>query len=481
MSSSATVLSQIDRYIADHCLLDAGQRVVVGISGGVDSIVLTHTLHRLGHEVVGAHVNYGLRGEASDADETFVRQWAAGLTPPVSVQRARRDPHTRAETTGESVQEAARHQRYAFFAACATAHDTDRVAVAHHREDQAETLLLNLFRGSGLEGLGAMAPRRPIEPGSPVQLVRPLLGVSRMAITAYAEGHDLAWRTDASNASLRYDRNTLRHRVLPVVETHFEGATDRIAAAADRVRQYLDETFTPELQARYDRCAKAVAEPGRELDLEALRNEPPVWRRRIILEALRRGLPEAPYTAALAHDVEALIDAQVGRRVDVGGGQVWRERTALRIVPPAAAAKEGEAQSVPIGTPVRLESGVLRVEPRGRPPERLESRSPATEFVDAEVVEEPLTVRAWQAGDRFQPLGMEHTKLVSDLLTDERVPPHQRAGQLVLCDASRILWVIGHRVAHPVRVRPSTQHVLQLRFDPPPAENQPPLPSGRSD
>ena len=326
-----------------------------------------------------------------------------------------------------------------------------------------------------------MAPRRPIEQGRRVQLVRPLLDESRAAIIAYAQTHDLAWRTDASNASVQYDRNALRHRVLPIIEEHFEGATDRIAAAADHVRQYLDETFNPELAARFERCAPSTSGPGGAIDLVALQDEPSVWRRRIILEALRRWLPETPYTAALAHDVEALLDAQVGRRVEVGTGRVWRERTALRVVPSSAGAERVEAQPFRVGQPVRLPQGVLRVEAVDTRPEPLDTGSPTTEFVDGHAIDGSLIVRTWQDGDRVQPLGMAHTKLVSDLLTDERVPPHRRAEQLVVCDASRIVWVVGHRIAHPVRVRPSTEQILQFQFEPALVESEHTLPSGPAD
>jgi tRNA(Ile)-lysidine synthase len=480
MSSSAAFLSRVDHYIDDHRLLDPGQRVIVGISGGVDSIVLTHVLRRLGYDVVGAHVNYGLRGDASDADEAFVRRWMSHQDSPLPFEVAQRDPKARAGATGESLQEAARHQRYAFFAECAEAYDTDHVAVAHHRDDQAETLLLNLFRGSGMEGLGAMAPRRPIDSGRPIQVVRPLLSESRAAITAYAETNDLAWRTDASNASPQYDRNVLRHRILPVIEKHFEGATDRMAATANHVRQYLNETFDPELRVRFNRCATDEGGRGETLGVEALHNEPSVWRRRILLHALRQWLPKAPHTAAFAHEIDALLDAQVGRRVEIRAGRVWRERGVLRFVPSCVTAQQIEAQPVRVRMPTRLPHGVLHVDPIKSIPAQLDGRA-WTEFIDAGAVEEPLSARTWQEGDRFQPLGMEHTKLVSDFLTDERVPPHQRAEQLVVCDASRIVWVVGHRIAHPVRVRPDTEHVLRLHFEPSSVETESPLPSGRPD
>lgn len=465
MSSSSTLLTRVDHFIQGHELLRPGQRVVVGVSGGVDSMVLAHGLHRLGYAVVGVHVNYGLRGEASDADEEFVRRWGESLDPPVPLHVERVDPKAAARASGASVQEVARQQRYAFMARCAAACDTDRVAVGHHRDDQAETLLLNLFRGSGLEGLGGMAPRRPMECGPDVTLVRPLLGVTRASIEAYAKAHGVEWRSDASNETLTYDRNTIRHRILPVIESQFSGATDRIAGAAGRVRAYLAHTFEPELEARFTRCT-AEAAWGGALVVTALHNEPSIWRRRLVLEALQRWFGDAPYTAAVAQEIDALLDAQVGRRVEVGAGTIWRERDVLRFVPAGAEPIPVEAQPIPMESSVELPQGTLRVDVLDDVPDQLDAGAPHTVYVDNEALSGELTVRTWQAGDRFQPLGMRHSKLVSDFLTDEQVPPHERAGVLVLCDDTRIVWVVGHRIAHPVRIRPGTERVVQLSFQP---------------
>lgn len=462
-SPSSSFRARIDTYIREHDLLTPGQQVVVGMSGGVDSMVLADVLVQLGYTVIAAHVNYGLRGAASEADEAAIRTWCANQRPALPVQVAHCDPDTKAAEEQLSRQEAAREQRYAFMAQCAGEVGADRVAVGHHRGDQAETLLLNLFRGSGVEGLAGMAPRRRLASDPSIALVRPLLGVARSAIEAYARDRALPWRTDLSNQAIKYDRNVIRNRVLPEIEAHFDGAGERIAHAADLVRAYRTHTLEPALDTRFARCGTAT-ETGGTLDCAALRALPDVWRRRIILEAMKRWLPGAPYHTAFANEIEQLMDVQVGRRVEAGAGMIWRERGVLRFVE-SAAPSPVEARPVPFGEAVALPQGTLRVDRLRRPPDSLRAEAPDTAYADAQALREPLTVRTWRDGDRFQPLGMRHAKKISDFLTDERVPPHRRRQVLVVEDPCRIVWVVGHRLAHPVRVRPTTQAVVRMRME----------------
>ncbi len=460
---SGAILEAVDRFIQQHELLAAGERVLVGLSGGVDSVVLVHVLRRLGYDPVAAHVNYGLRGGEADADEAFVREWCNQFDPPVPLDVAVLDAEAHAEAHDQSVQAAARTLRYRYFAERAKAHQITRVAVAHHRDDQAETLLLNLFRGSGLAGLAGMPPTRPLADDVARTLVRPMLAVRRAAIEAYAETNDVPWRTDASNWSRSYRRSRVRHDLLPAIEDAFEGATENIAAAATRIRDYLSTTQDPELIRRFDRVA-GPAEGGGTLSVERLAEMSSVWRQRIILEALRRWGPEAPQRASVAAAVEELLEAQVGRRVELGGALIWRERHQLRVVAGASAPDRVSPQRLSWGEPVDLPGGTLRVERLPEAPYHLDSGTPAVAFVDANTLTDPLLVRSWQPGDRFQPLGMEGTKRISDFLTDEQVPPHARAQVLVLCSGDRIVWVVGHRLDHRMRVRPETTTVARLAY-----------------
>ena len=458
-----TFLDRVTAYIDRHNLLSDGVRVLVGVSGGPDSMVCLDVMRRLGYDVQAFHVNYGLR-EGADADEALVRSWCAEQSIPLNVVSL--DARARAKRRDESLQEAARELRYKRMAAWAAQVGAEAVVVGHHRDDQAETLLLNLLRGSGPEGLAGMPPSRSLQLKHSIDLVRPLLGVSRTQVEAYADEMGVPWRDDPSNRDPSYDRATVRTKVLPLLEAHFEGASANIARAASLMRGYVDATFTPAMEERLARCYEACGAGG-GLAIDSLRDEPIVWRHRLILAALERTLPAAPQTSAVAQEIHALLDAQVGRRVEVKGGTVWRERRGLRFLP-----KEEEPEEVfpplpvPWGEDMPLPGGVLRIDPLGELPRSLDTGTPNEVYVDAERLVDPLAVRTWKEGDRIQPLGLDGTKLVSDLLTDAKVPPHRRSGVYVLSTDEHMAWVVGHRLDHRMRVRPTTNEVARLLWRP---------------
>lgn len=464
-ATESDLVDAVARFLEREGLLEDGERVLVGVSGGVDSMTCLAVLRALGYEVRALHVNYGLR-EGADGDEALVREWCADQSPPVPLTVVARDPTARAESQDESLQEAARIQRYDAMADEARQHDVSAVAVGHHRDDQAETVLINLVRGAGPEGLAGMPPRRPLEAAPEVALVRPLLEVDRGAIEVFARAHNIPWREDPTNQDPAYDRSVIRTDVLPLLQKKFGGVPDTIARAAELMRDYVDHSVTPALEEKKEQCYTSCRAGGR-LSLEALRAEPTVWRRRLILAALSDALPEAPQTAAVAAEIDALLDAQVGRRVEVGEGAVWRTRQALRFLPDSALPS-------PLRPPVQvewdedvlLERGVLRVARLDERPAELGDAPPTIEYVDADQLAEPLTVGTWEEGERLQPLGMTGTKPVSDCLTEARVPPHRRAGVYVLRTAEHPVWVVGHRLDHRVRVRPDTDRVARLTWHP---------------
>lgn len=463
-----SLLDTVREFVAEHDLLEGVSRVVVGVSGGVDSMALLDVLRRLGREVYAVHLNYQLR-EAASGDAEFVRQWCESQSPPIPLDVTRADAQARADRQDESLQEAARRLRYARFAEVAQQVGAQAVAVGHHRDDQAETVLLHLVRGSGPEGLAGMPPSRPLREAPTIPLIRPLLPVRRAAITTYAEAEDIPWREDATNESHAYRRGVVRSEILPLLNQHFPGATESMARSADLMRRYVEATVEPILKSTVDAAFASTPSGGGRLHDTVLRDLPRIWQQRLVLEALKRALPEAPQTQAVAQEVTGLFSAQVGARVELGGGAVWRTRDGLRFVPSAAAPETLPPTPLPWGTVVDLPAGRLAAEHLDAAPESLSAGAPQTVIADADALPAKLVVRSWRAGDRLQPLGMQGTKLVSDLLTDRRVPPHERDAVYVLTDADateRIVWVVGHRLDHRVRVRPSTQQFAKFTFCP---------------
>jgi len=457
------LIDTVAAFSEQHALLNE-EPVLVAVSGGADSMTCLSVLRQLGVDVHAFHANYGLR-KGAEKDEALVADWCAGQQPPVPLRTVSVDAKARAAARDESLQEAARRLRYDALADHAAEIEASAVATGHHRDDQAETLLLNLLRGSGPEGLAGMRPARPLQAAPSVSLVRPLLKVSRDDIEAYAEATDLPWRTDPTNRSLDYDRGVLRTEILPRLESHFEGATETLARSAGLMQEYVDQALRPALQQRMNRVY-TDCDPGGALSVEALQEAPPVWRRRLLLEALRRTLPAAPYSRAVGEELEALVDAQVGARVELGSGTIWRERDRVRFVPNAAVPAPQSPTPVEWETPVSIPQGELWVEHCGERPASLDAGTPRVVYADAGRLGTALTVRPWASGDRIQPLGLDGTKPVSDLLTDNQVPPHKRSRVSVLCSDARIAWVVGYRLDHRVRVRPDTDRVARLVLRP---------------
>jgi len=454
------MLERVADYIATEGGVPPESALLVGVSGGVDSMTLLDLLRRLGYGVQAAHVNYGLRGDASDADEALVRAYGERHGIPVHVLAV--DGRAMQASAG-SFQEAARQARYAIFDTIARQEGLAVVTVAHHADDQAETVLMHLFRGAGIEGLCGMPPARPLLPGSAVRLVRPMLGESRRDIEAYAAANEVPWRTDASNSDATYRRNALRNDILPAIEAAFgSGVTAHIASAAERVRAYRAASFEPAL-AGYLAGALVDDRDERWLREEALRAMPAVWRRRVVLEALARWSPATPRTAASAARVLALLEAQTGRRAVVLGGAFWRERDALVFVHAEAPGAYPE-QALAAGGTVELPAGRIELSLPVAPPARPNTGSPNAVWLDASRVSVPLTVRAWRAGDRLHPFGMTHSRNVSDLLTDARVPSHSRAAWPVVLSGATIVWVPGVRLAEAVRIGAGTKQALALTF-----------------
>ncbi len=449
---------RVRRFIETKALLQVGQHVVVGVSGGVDSMVLLEVLRRLGYRPLVAHVNYRLRGTDSDADEALVRQFCRRHRLPLRVARI----DLKARTGGRAIQATARRVRYAFFQRVAQNEGIDTVAVAHHRDDQAETLLLNLVRGSGLEGLLGMWPKRRLGPAN-VWLVRPLLAVSRAEIKAWAQAEGIPWREDVSNASQHYRRTRIRHEVLPLLAQYFgPEVAGRLAHTAALLQAYYEATFLPDLQRRWQEVAD---ESTRALRLKALGAQPSVWQQRLILEALRRWLPGAPQRRRVVAQALRLLQAQPGRRLELPQGTVWRDRDALRFQPRQQSVHADEGLLEP-DRPLQLAGGMLVATLLEAVPERLDESAPQVAYLDADRIHWPLRVRRWQSGDRMQPLGMTGHRKISDLLTDLKVPVDQRSRCYVVCQDDAIVWLVGYRLAEPFRVRPQTQRVVKLSWRP---------------
>lgn len=392
------------------------EKLLIGLSGGADSVALLLLLMDAGARVTAIHVNHGLRGAESDGDEAFVRALCEKYDVPLLTFRA--DPP---ENPGEGW---AREVRYAFFHQAMQETQADALALAHHRDDQAETLLLHLLRGAGLTGLTGMAEDST---AAGMRILRPLLMYSRAELRAYLNERGQTWREDASNADPRYLRNALRADVLPNLERLIPGAAERIATTASLLAE--DEAVMQALTADF-----LAAHPGDALPLAALRAQPKGMQKRILRAwwaTIAVPQEERSLSAAQTEALHALVNAPASARCNLPGG--WQGQsgwTHLHLVSPVDAAVIPEVPAA--------ESPLLAVETFTGDPGDGKGRQAIPKAWLAE-----CTVRSRQKGDFIRPFGSAGTQSLQNYFVNRRVDAAFRDRVPLLCRGSEVLLVGG--------------------------------------
>lgn len=444
-------------FINQNKLLAPGRRTLLAVSGGLDSMVMAHLFGRTGLPFAVAHVNFALRGLESDDDARFVQNAAEQYGVPVHLTRF--DTLAEAERRGVSIQMVARDLRYDWFAQLLAKHGYAALATAHHQNDVLETLLLNLTRGTGLAGLRGI----PIRQG---HVIRPLWFATRHELAQYAREHHVAFREDSSNAGDDYVRNRIRHHVVPVLTDLNPNLLQTLAQTVARLR--AAETI---VRAELDRSWQNVAEKrgdGFFLETNRLLSLPePEFR-------LAEWLQPYGFSGDQSAQLFATLRRQTGQEFRSKTHRVTHDRladgrTGLLVEPrPTPADYEISLPDWP-GAPVdvagrfRLTFSVVACPPDFRPP-----ADPDVACLDADVLTFPLTIRPWRLGDRFQPLGLAGTKLVSDLLNDQKLTRAEREQTAVLLADGQIAWVIGRRIGHRFRVTAETKRLVFIDYRPEP-------------
>ncbi|HCR48933.1 MAG TPA: tRNA lysidine(34) synthetase TilS [Bacteroidetes bacterium] len=458
-------MQQLPHFLEHMARLSIGpppQHIVLGLSGGLDSVVLAHALVTHDYAVTAVHINYRLRGEASEADALFVQEYCRqlGISCHVEVFEAQH-----ITPNGDSLQAFARSLRYRVFARIAHTVGASFVAVAHHADDQAETMILNLLRGTGIEGLAGMPPQRPLSKNADVWVIRPLLSYRKRELIQYARKNQLTWREDTSNHHLKYRRNVVRQRLMSIIKKDFgDKAIDHMVATMNDLRDYLDYDFYTKLSALFE--VIQVAENA--LRLKNLNDLPAVWRKRLYLEALKRWLPTVPQTRNLLSRVDLLLVSQPGTKLILPNGIILRDRETIVFMKDVYVSSDTFQlrPGMPCETPWGLfEMDILYTDD---PEELRRSREPNTEIWAAPPENTVFQIRAWAIGDHFRPFGMKgHSKKMSDFLTDAKIPAAQRKHIPVFLAGSEIWAVLGQRPCESARITPQTKQVLRLRWLPP--------------
>lgn len=484
----------VRRAIERHHLLPPRGKVVLGFSGGPDSLALLHILVGLvaGSRVTlhAAHLNHCLRGEEADADAAFCAAVCAEWGVPLTMER--RDVGALAQCRGIAVEEAARQARYSFLGRVAEAQGANTVAVAHNADDQVETVLMHFLRGSGLAGLRGMLPSVPLselrlggEAPAPegVALVRPLLSVPRSSIECYLAQHGLTPRFDRSNLDTTYHRNRLRLELVPYLETFQPNVRDVIGRTAEVLSADYDCLHTA-VDRAWRRVLIAASERAVVLDRGAYSRCHLSLRRSIIRRAISTLRPSLR-NVGFAHVEQAVeaIEARrgAGTRVTLPDGlmlsidydrlaiaeadeaapfparrpQLLRGAEEQRFSPPAC---------LPLALGARFKAAVHPVEslPKGS----LLEDHPWEAYLDADYAGEVLFLRGRREGERMQPLGMGgHSKRINELMINLKIPAGERRLYPLLAGTEHVLWLPGYNIDHRARVTEATKRVLVAKLE----------------
>ena len=481
------VMKRIEETVEKYGMLNPRDRVVVGVSGGPDSMALLAALRNLSEKydlsLFVAHVNHGLRGARADEEEAFVRRVGEGMG--LTCEFRKLDIRAVSRKGKKSIEEAAREERLLFFEQVRRRHRAHKIALGHHRRDQAETVLMNLLRGSGAEGLKGMLPVRE------GIYIRPLIELSRDDILAFLRAEDLSFRIDDSNLETRHLRNRIRHRLLPELK---EGYNPRLEENLCRTAEILrldDNCLQGEVRRICGDRRIVQSDPGDpeiRISIPDLLNLHEAIQNRLIkhllLECARtsqgigyvhvqavREFIASPRSSGFLHLPLGIELRREYDRIAVGLRRepVRRSRSCgHREGMPAGPMRESDVPSVAVpvavpgvvevpGSPLRLRFAFVE-----RPDVRFDL--PRTVFMDYDRIVPPLALRFPRPGDRIRPLGMEGTKKLKDEFIDRKVPLRIRKRTPLLVDAHSVLWIVGSVLGDHVKVTDGTGNILKIEI-----------------
>ena len=440
------MLKAFTSFIATEGLIAPGQKVLLAVSGGADSMCMASLFLQAGISVGIAHCNFGLRGVESDGDEYFVREWAAQHEVIFYSRYFKTDEYAR--NNGLSIQMAARELRYNFFEEIRSQHGYDLIATAHHLDDAVETFFINLIRGTGISGIRGIKAKS-------ARLIRPLLFTTRSQIEAFLAEEGLKYRNDQSNEKDDYLRNRLRHKVIPELlhlEPHFAQTMRdnfrRFSQAESLYRRKLQEISRQVVSVQGDRI---------QLSKKALIHlEDPLL---FLFEYLR----DYGFNAETCRDVIAGLHGEPGRIFLSPTHRLLSDRTYLLLQASTPLTMDtqseyriGEEDRVFNG-PVSLDIKWTTIGPDFSPP-----AAAHIACLDAGRLQFPLILRKWRRGDVFHPLGARGAKKLSDFFTDHKFSLFDKENCWLLVSGDSIVWVLGHRIAHPVRITKQSNRAIQL-------------------
>ena len=435
----------IQQYIAQLQLCNTGNTLLVAVSGGVDSMVLANLLHKLGYSIALAHCNYQLRGAASDADEALVAALAAQLHVPLHTQKYNTEAYAIEHKVG--IQVAARQLRYAFFNTILQPNSNtkyDYIATAHHANDNAETVLMNLCKGTGIDGLHGILPKQG-------NIIRPMLTINRAAIEAYAHAYNVPYLTDESNATDKYTRNYMRNQVIPLLQVPYPTLISNLTQS---IPYYIDagillqETIQKKIKKLVTQVGNAYHIPIKKLLLQ-----------KGYSTLLYYIIKPYGFTSSQVSEVIKLCAASNSSAIYNNDYTMIKDRARL-IITPVVTTNSNHIVIQQYGLQVACPSGVLQIinNYNGNI-----TQDALHAYVPTLLLNYPLILRPWKAGDYMYPLGMPKKKKIARILIDLKLSKPEKEQIWVLQDASeKIVWLVGYKLDDRYKVTLNSGTITQF-------------------
>ena len=436
------MLKKFQNHLLHNFQFLNGKKLLLATSGGIDSMVMLHLFEQLDYQIAIAHCNFQLRGVESFEDQKFIQDYADANAVPVYITQF--DTTAFAEDYKLSTQVAARELRYSWFYELLETEQYDYILTAHHADDNLETFLINLSRGTGLDGLTGI-------PEQNENVIRPLLAFSQQEIEEYAELNIIQWREDSSNASDKYVRNKIRHHLVPMLKE----MNPNFLSSFHKTQIYLQEAQDMVDDAAIMVYQQVATQEGENIsfDLNKLKKLPNYK------SYLYQWLNEFGFTAW--NDIYDLVESQSGKYVFSSEYRLLKDRETLILSPLNFSDEKQEyfidASQTVVNVPLNITFS---------PVADMAIASNKTIFVDYEKLKYPLTLRRWNEGDQFQPFGMDgKSKKISKFFKDEKLSLLEKENTWLLCSDNTIVWVVGLRQDERFKIENTTKNILKIQLD----------------
>lgn len=453
-------------FIKSHQLIKNGNKIISAVSGGADSIALLNILNKLkiekiyDIELLCVHINHQLRGKSSDADESFVKEF----TDKAGIEFVSRRVDVKAFCRKErlSVETAARQLRIETLTKIAQSRSFDTIAAGHHKDDNAETIIQRLKRGTGYKGLAGIQPERKLNRN--LRIIRPLLGIKREDITEYLEAENLSWRNDHTNSDTNYDRNFVRHLLIPEISRDFKGDLSEKLFTLSEHSRIFDENTNKKTEKLWKKistqknnrvCLNAVQFAGQNPEVQTQ-----LCRKAINqLRAGQQKIKQEHY-----HRIAELTNKETAKAIDIPCGiTVFRDYSTIVFT---REDKQKQSRKIfELKIPGFITAGEFQAEAEfaePKPGKISDKNDPCIEYFDFDKLKPPLKIKNLTENDKFIPLGLRAGKKIRNFLSERKIPYTERDNIRILRDREKIIWVYPVSIAESVKITPATRRVIRI-------------------